>query len=90
MEEVYRIWLTVRLLIVGVDSEALKKDAQYYAEDFGVNVDEALRRLKLQEVIGVLSYRLSTEEAVSFGGLYVEHKPSFHIVALFTGNVGNS
>lgn len=65
-------------------SEAIRKDARYYARDFGVDIDEAIRRLNLQEAIGLLNFKLATEEADYFGGLYVEHQPVFQVVVLFT------
>ena len=60
------------------------EDARYYVRDFGVDIDEATRRLKLQEAIGLLNFQLATREADFFGGLYVEHQPVFQVVVLFT------
>jgi hypothetical protein len=65
-------------------SKAIREDARYYARDFGVDIDEAIRRLNLQEAIGRLNFKLSTQEADFFGGLYVEHQPVFQVVVLFT------
>jgi hypothetical protein len=59
-------------------------DAEIYAKNHGVSVEEALDRFHLQEVAGELDARLAENEAETFAGLWVEHSPAFHIVVLFT------
>lgn len=67
-------------------SDALRRDAEAYAADHGVTVEEAARRLALQDPIGVLHEQLAAHEANTFGGLYIEHEPEHKVVVLFTRN----
>ena len=62
----------------------LRRDARAYATEHGVGVDEAIRRLELQQVIGELGAALEEREAATFAGLYIEHKPEYRVVARFT------
>jgi len=64
--------------------EALNPSAQYYADDIGVDVEEAAYRLSLQESIGKLIACLSGEEKDTFAGLWIEHEPSYQVFAAFT------
>ena len=57
-----------------------------YSKQFGVPVAEAQRRIALQRDIGKLGARLESEEAATFGGLYIEHRPAFRAVVKFTAN----
>jgi hypothetical protein len=50
----------------------------------GVSLEEADRRIALQGAIGELGATLETQEAAAFGGLYIEHTPTFRAVAEFT------
>ena len=65
-------------------SNPLLQDAQAYADDHGVVVEEALYRLSLQDTIGDLGARLESEERDTFAGLWVEHEPSYRVVVAFT------
>ncbi len=68
-------------------SDALRRDAQSYASDYGVGLDEAIRRLQLQETIGDFDSQLQSNEAGTFGGLWIEHGPArsdFKVVVRFT------
>ena len=69
-----------------IETDALRQDAQQYAEDFGVDVEEAMRRLALQDPIGELNATLTARESDTFGGLWVEHEPECKVVVLFTRN----
>lgn len=69
-----------------VDGEALRKDAAYYAKDQNVSLDEAVRRLELQDDIGKLSAKLESNEPNTFGGLWIQHKPEFKVVVNMTGS----
>lgn len=67
------------------DGEALRKDAAEYAKDQNVSVDEAVRRLELQNDIGKLDAELAHNESDTFGGLRIQHKPEFKVVVNMTG-----
>ncbi len=68
------------------DKDALLYDAQGYASNTGVSVEEALHRFQLQDIAGKLDAELSMNETGTFAGLWVEHKPQFKIVVQFTRN----
>ena len=65
-------------------SPALVQDAQMYAEQFGVDLQEAVTRLMLQEPAGKLGATLEEHEGDAFAGLWIQHKPEFGIVVAFT------
>jgi hypothetical protein len=60
-------------------SEALRMDAQSMAGDLGISVDEAVRRLQLQDGIGLLNARLQEAELEEFAGLWIQHEPEYRI-----------
>lgn len=64
----------------------INPDAQYYADDFGVSLEEANRRLQQQEALGTLAEMLRTNEADSFAGLWIEHEPAYKIVIAVVGD----
>lgn len=86
--------LVAGLLFAGVnaqgDSEAVGEenpllyDAQAYASETGVSINEALRRLQLQDIAGELDAELTAKEKETFAGLWIEHKPEFQVVVQFT------
>lgn len=59
-------------------------DAEAYAEVHGTSVEEAVRRLSVQDDLGDLQERLATEETAIFGGLWIEHEPEYRVVVAFT------
>ena len=65
-------------------SEALRFDAEEYAERMGVSVEEAIRRLSLQDPIGDLNAELQQQEAATFAGLWIRHEPEYRVVVAFT------
>ena len=65
-------------------SDALLMDARHYAADFGVDVDEAVRRLTAQGGIGQLGAELESNESSTFGGLWIQHEPEYKVVVAFT------
>ncbi len=65
-------------------------DAQGYAATVGVGLDEAIRRLQLQDVVGDLEAELSEKEAQTFAGLWIEHTPTFRVVVRFTRQPGQT
>jgi hypothetical protein len=64
--------------------EAQRSMAKGYAAEYGVSVEEAARRLSLQDQVGELEVELESREAATFGALYIEHEPTFRVVTLFT------
>ena len=64
--------------------DALVQDAQAYADDYGLELEEAARRLALQETIGALNAELAEKEPSTFAGLWVEHEPDFQVFVRFT------
>jgi len=64
--------------------EALVRDAQQYAADMGVDLDEAMRRLQYQDDIGRLRAALAANERDTFAGLWVQHQPDFGVIVQFT------
>ena len=65
-------------------SPALVQDARMYAEQFGVELQEAVTRLMLQEPAGKLGAALEEHEGDTFAGLWIQHEPEFGIVVVFT------
>ena len=57
-----------------------------YAVDYGVSVDEAVRRLGLQGALGAFGALAETSEPETFAGYWIEHEPTFGAVAAFTGD----
>jgi hypothetical protein len=79
-------WLYVCFVVV-LGFSAVAQDAQdagVYAGAFGVDVNEAARRLALQQQIGALDAALTQEEKGTFAGLWIEHQPEFRIIVQFT------
>lgn len=66
--------------------DALLLDAQQYATDYNVSLEEALRRLRLQDSIGLLDAELAEKERDTFAGLWLEHSPRFQVIVQFTRN----
>jgi hypothetical protein len=64
--------------------EALVRDAQQYAVEMGVTLDEAMRRLQYQDDIGGLRASLAANERDTFAGLWVQHQPDFRVIVQFT------
>ncbi len=97
-----RIWTIIIACIIGITTlgathaqkvedpltldESLAKDAEWYADQHGVDQEEALRRLELQSEIGSLNAKLMEQEREIFAGLWVEHDPEFRIIVRFTSN----
>jgi hypothetical protein len=64
--------------------DALARDAQAYADEYGLDLEEAVRRLALQETIGALNAELAEKEQATFAGLWLEHEPEFQVFVRFT------
>ena len=61
-------------------------DTQWYADHYGVTLDEATRRLALGSEISTLQSKLRRDESESFAGLWIEHTPEYKVVVRFTAN----
>ncbi len=61
-------------------------DAEIYAKNNGVSLEESIYRFHIQDIAGELDAKLSENEAETFAGLWVEHFPEFKVVVLFTEN----
>ncbi|HEX6096967.1 MAG TPA: PKD domain-containing protein [Thermoanaerobaculia bacterium] len=48
-------------------------------------MNEAVRRLQLQQQIGELDAALAKEETGTFAGLWIQHQPEFRVIVQFTG-----
>ena len=55
-----------------------------YADRFGIDLEEAITRLTLQEPIGVLGAELEAREADTLAGLWIQHEPEYRVVVAFT------
>lgn len=62
------------------------RDVQSYAGEYDVTADEAAKRLRLQDEVGQLDSRLIAGEPATFGGIWIEHTPTFKVRAAFTEN----
>lgn len=60
-------------------------DALSYAEDYSVTLEEATRRLRLQQEIGVLGAEIAALEPDLYAGHWIEHEPTFRVVFSFAG-----
>jgi len=69
-------------------SEALLRDAQTYAAQYSVSVEEAIQRLSLQKDIGAANSNLSSEERGTFAGIWIQHTPEFRIFVRFKNGPG--
>lgn len=67
-------------------TDALARDAQFYAADFRISVEEAICRLMIQDQIGPLDAEISSGEPDTFAGLWIHHEPDFGVTVLFTEN----
>jgi hypothetical protein len=66
--------------------EAMHPDGQQYVKDLGVSLEEAIRRLQVQNEIGRLRATLRANEPDTFAGLWLQHQPEFRIMVHFTQN----
>jgi hypothetical protein len=62
------------------------RDAQSYADAYGVSLKEATLRLSLQGLIGEISASMEQSETDIYGGLWIEHAPAFRVVLALTSD----
>ncbi len=67
-------------------TDALLYDANIYASNVGISLDEAVKRLQLQDLAGDLEAKLIESEPETYAGMWVENTPKFLFVVLFTRN----
>lgn len=65
--------------------EALAKDAEQYALNWGVTQEEGVRRLRAQEDLVATRDRLRETYGSRLVGISIEHKPEYRVVVLLTG-----
>lgn len=65
--------------------EATLADARVAAQLHGVNVDEAARRLRLEEGVADAVGQLRETYRDRFAGLFIQHKPDYHVVLRLKG-----
>ena len=61
-------------------------DAESYARDVGVDVEEAVRRFSLQALAGDLDALLADRETSTYAGLWIQHAPKYRVITQFTSN----
>lgn len=66
-------------------TEALLVDANEYAAEFAVSVNEAQRRLALQRELGVVIEAVRIAAQSRFAGGYIQHVPSYEAVIRLSG-----
>ena len=62
----------------------IEQDAQHYAEQYGIELLEAVTRLELQEPIGEMGAAIEANEKDTFAGLWIQHEPDYRVVVAFT------
>jgi streptogrisin C len=67
-----------------IEVEEPLPEAALYAEGFGVSVEEATRRLELQERIPALLQRLKRKIGDQFDVAWIEHEPDYQVVVRVT------
>lgn len=77
--------LGIALSLLTTACDKRHPEAERYAQDMKIDIDEAVRRLDLQESAGELDQRLTEQEKGTFAGLWVEHEPRFRVIAQFAG-----
>ena len=64
--------------------DPLVQDAKMYAKDQGVPLEEAVRRLQLQDSLGGLGAKLEANERDTFAGLWIQHELEYRVVVALT------
>ena len=67
------------------EEDAVRRDAEVYAEYEGVSVDEAVRRFELIDDAGPLQTEIVKNEE-SYAGSWIQHQPEYKFVFAFTEN----
>ena len=67
------------------EEDAIRRDAEMYAELEGVSVDEAIRRFELMSDAGPLQAAI-VENEEAYAGSWIQHQPEYRFVFAFTEN----
>ena len=67
-------------------ADALAQDAGEYARQLGVPVEEAKRRLRIQEASAAATEIIRQTYRDRLAGVSIEHRPDYRIVVLLTGD----
>ncbi len=67
---------------------ARRQHARWYARDYGVSLDEAIRRLEMQDdrLPADLERELKKSEGDDFAGLWLRHKPDYGLTVATAGD----
>jgi hypothetical protein len=65
-------------------ADSLRQVAAEMAASWGVSLEEAYQRLRVEDPIGTLQAELTEWEADTFAGLWIEHEPQYRVVVAFT------
>jgi len=65
-------------------ADSLRQVTEEMAASWGVSVEEAYQRLRVEDPIGTLQVELAEWEADTFAGLWIEHEPQYRVVVAFT------
>jgi hypothetical protein len=79
---------TVNDTVLVDEDEAMIEDAQWYAKDQDISLEEAIRRLKMMDdpLLPRLERDLRRDERDTFAGLWLRHQPDFGFTVAFTGD----
>jgi hypothetical protein len=64
--------------------EPMQQVAEEMATSWGLSVEEAYQRLRVEDPIGTLQVELAEWEADTFAGLWIENEPQYRVVVAFT------
>jgi len=62
-------------------------EVQWYADYAQVSLDEAVRRLRLQDVIDDMDANIRRDYDDIFAGIYIQHKPEYKVVVQFARTI---
>lgn len=68
------------------ENEALRSHAAGLAADFGTSVDEAHRRLAVQDDLTEIVRAIKAVDPSRFAGAWIEHQPDFRVVVRLKGS----
>ena len=78
--------LTTSMAIASPNENEFTLESRFYAKNYGVSEQEALRRLALQKSSYIKIDRLKKHFASRLAGVYIEHLPTYRVVFYLTGD----